>query len=284
MKKSLFLLLCLLSSFSPAWASALKVVAAENFYGNVAEQLGQPYVQVTSIISNPNQDPHLFSVSPRVAIFLNQANIIIENGLGYDEWMQRLYDANHTKAVLLNVSQLLKKKMGDNPHIWYDPQTMIIFSTVLVEEFIEQDPEHRAIYEKNLKRFIKNALRYKDRVEKLGQHVAGTKVTATEPVANYLLEALKLAILNKKFQQDVMNEADLTPHEIIEFEESLNNKNGARLFIYNVQVSSSITERLKNMAENNNIAIVGVSETMPATLDYYGWMNQTVDAIEKGLL
>ncbi len=284
MKKCLLLLLCFFSNLSIAAAATIHVVAAENFYGDVAGRLGQPYVEVTSIISNPNQDPHLFSVSPRVAVSLNQANIIIENGLGYDAWMERLYSANHTKAVLLNVGNILGKKTGDNPHIWYDPTTMVIFSKALVQQFIQQDPEHKIDYEKNLKAFLEKATVYQKRVKTLGKKISGTKVTATEPVANYLLQALNLDVLNTKFQQDVMNETDLTPHEIIAFEESLQAKNGARLFIYNVQVSSPITERLKNMAEKNHIGVVGVSETMPATLNYYEWMNQTLTSIEKELV
>lgn len=281
---SIVISICLLSNFSIAFASPLEVVAAENFYGNVAEQLGHPYVHVTSIINNPSQDPHLFSVSPRVAVSLNEADIIIENGLGYDAWMERLYTANHSTAVFLNVGQLVNKKIGENPHIWYDPNTMITFSKVLMQELVKQDPAHKIAYEKNLKRFLKKAEAYQVRVEHVSQTMAGKKVTATEPVANYLLAALKLEVLNKKFQLDVMNETDLTPHEIIDFEKSLGGHNGVQLFLYNVQVSSSITERLKNIAQKNHIPTVGVSETLPMKLSYYSWMNQTVNAIEKALL
>lgn len=289
MKKFLFSFLFLLSLLSSAYASAqIQIVAAENFYGDVAEQLGKPYVQVTSLINNPNQDPHLFSASPQMAVLLNHADIVIENGVGYDAWMEQLYKANHTKALLINVGECVHKTPGMNPHIWYDPNTMPIFAQYLVQQLVQQDPAHKNNYQDNLSNFLKTASAYQANIMDAREKLAGIKVTATEPVVGYLIQALGLYVLNQKFQQDVMNEIDLTPHEIIRFEQSLSDKNmnnnaNAKLFIYNIQVTSPITEKLKKLAIEHHIPVVGVTETMPNEQHYYAWMTETLNEIEKAL-
>ncbi len=284
MKKILFLCLFLLTSTAFAESTTVNVIAAENFYGDVAQQLGKPYVQVISVMNNPNQDPHLFSASPRTAVILHKADIVIENGIGYDAWMDRLYAANHTKALLINVAQCSHKTLGMNPHIWYDPKTMPVFAQVFTNILIQKDPEHQVTYEKNLDDFLKIAQAYQARVATLREKTLGIKVTATEPVAGYLVQALGLEMLNQKFQQDVMNETDLTPKEIIDFQKSLSDSSDVRLFIYNVQVESSITEQLKKRAVSHHIPVVGVSEMMPNHTHFYDWMNATLNDFQQGLL
>lgn len=257
MKKFLLLSLIFFSQGIVAMAetvTTIHVVAAENFYGDVSNQLGKPYVEVTSIINNVSQDPHTFSINPRIAITIDRADIIIENGLGYDAWMSHFY----TKASLINVGNLMHKKVGMNPHIWYDPKTMPVLARAFVKELIKCDPAHKQHYQKNLKSFLRQARHYqsvirKDR-EKFGWSEKNNKefITATEPIANYLTDALGLNMLNKKFQQDVMNGSDLTPAEIMQFEQSLKN---VKLFIYNQQVIDPTVINLKNLAIKNNVPV-----------------------------
>lgn len=273
-----FLLECL---FILPVNAAISVVAAENFYGDVAEQLGGPYVQVISILKNPNQDPHLFSASPQTAILLTKADIIIENGAGYDTWMDVL-KTKQSHAITLNVSQLMHLKAKANPHIWYNPETMPLLAQALTTQFIQKDPEHRAFYEEKLAHFFELAADYKKRIEEMRDQVAGISVTATEPVVNDLLDALKLHILNQAFQWAMMNETDLTPQEVMQFDDCLSEKK-AKCLIYNSQVISPVAEHLKALALQQHIPIVGVTETLPANEHYYAWMNRTLDDIQRVL-
>lgn len=262
-------------------AITISVVAAENFYGDVAEQLGDPYVQVTSILKNPNQDPHLFSASPQTAILLTKADIIIENGAGYDAWMDIL-KTKQTHAITFNMSQLMHLAEKGNPHIWYNPETMPILAKQLTAQFIQKDPEHQAFYQEKLTHFLEQADVYQKRIEEVRNHVVGMSVAATEPVANDLLMALQLNILNQAFQWAMMNESDLTPKEVMQFEDSLSEKE-AKCLIYNSQVISPMVTHFKETAIQQHIPIVGVTETLPTNTHYYEWMNHTLDAIQQAL-
>ena len=132
----------------------VSIVAAENFYGDIAKQIGGPDVKVTSILSNPDQDPHLFEVSPSVGRDVSAARIVIYNGIDYDPWMEKLLGAaRSTKRETIVVADLVGKKTGDNPHIWYDPATMVALAKTLSEALIADDPGHKAGYEQRLARF-----------------------------------------------------------------------------------------------------------------------------------
>src|ERR1700724_2239300 len=145
-------------SVTSAWGQTgskpVNIVAAENFYGDVAKQIGGANVKVTSILSNPDQDPHLFEVSPSVGRNVSAARIVIYNGIDYDPWMEKLLGAaRSTKRETIVVADLVGKKTGDNPHIWYDPVTMVALAKTLSEPLIAENPGHRAGYEQRLARF-----------------------------------------------------------------------------------------------------------------------------------
>lgn len=267
--------------FSTLAYANIAVVAAENFYGDVAQQLGQPYVSVISVINNPNQDPHLFSSTPKTAVLIENAHIIIANGLGYDAWMNR--NIQEKKMVFINVAKLMHKKNHSNPHIWYDPKTMPFLAKKLTQEYIRLDPEHKKKFQENLKNFMIQSEQYKKSVLKARKIFFGITVTATEPVLGYLTQALGLKMLNKKFQKNRMNEIDLTPHEIINFEKSLQSPTSVKLLIYNNQVSDTTTEHLKLLALQNHISVLGVTETMPANTHYYQWMNHILEHLSQKL-
>lgn len=262
----------------------VNIVAAENFYADVAQQLGQPYVHVTAILNNPEQDPHMFNASPKIAVWIEQADIIIENGLGYDAWMDHLYAASHQKAVLINVSNIIGFSQVislTNPHIWYEPTVMPMMAETLVQQLIALDPAHKMIYQKNLAHFLIKAKAYQDAVKRVKTHVEGMKVTATEPLVGYLAAALNLNMCNQAFQQDIMNGADLTPREMMDFEESLHH--GVQLLIYNAQVTDPTTTALKQLALRQHIPVVGATEMMPVNQHYYTWMQTTLNTIAHAL-
>src|SRR5271169_4153764 len=142
---------------APAFADPVKVVAAENFYGDMARQIGGANVAVTSILSNPDDDPHLFEASPSTAKALSDAKIVIANGVDYDPWMEKLLRASKaTGRKEIVVGALVGRKPGDNPHLWYNPTYMKAAAKALVADLVAADPAHKADYEQGEAKFIES--------------------------------------------------------------------------------------------------------------------------------
>jgi zinc/manganese transport system substrate-binding protein len=240
-------------------------------------------VAVTAILSNPDQDPHLFETSPSTARAVAGAGIVLYNGAGYDPWMEKLLSASAggNRAVII-AAAVAGRKAGDNPHLWYDPATLPAVARALAGELARRDPANAADYEANLAKFTTS-------MEKIGKEIAdvrktygGTEVTATEPVFGYMAEALGFEMLNGKFQTAVMNDAEPTPKQVIAFEKSL--KDGsAKVLFYNSQVTDQATERLLRIAKENKVSVIGVTETMPAGQTVQSWFGGQIKAIEKAL-
>ena len=197
----------------PACAAApVPVVAAENFYGDVASQVGGPYVHVVSILANPDQDPHLFEASPSVGRDISAARFVVYNGLDYDPWMSKLLDAAPSRhRQILDVGQLVGKRSGDNPHIWYAPRTMLVLSRALASMFSAADPPHAKAYAQQLARFEMSLKPIQSKIAFLRGRYAGTPVTATEPIFGYMFDALGMTVRNQSFQISVMNDTEPVP-------------------------------------------------------------------------
>ena len=154
MRSFVFAVALLAGMIASAHAAPIRVVAAENFYGDIARQIGGNTVTVTSILRNPDQDPHLFEASPSVARALAHASIAIASGADYDPWMEKLMAATrHPGRVAIVVAHLVGRKPGDNPHIWYDPKTMPALARRLAAILEAQDPAHAAADRQRLAAF-----------------------------------------------------------------------------------------------------------------------------------
>lgn len=266
------------------WAKPIEIVAAENFYGGIAKEIGGPYVNVLSVMNNPNQDPHLFSSTPTIARAISQADLIIYNGIDYDTWMENLIKpiSAQNKTIIV-VAKLLNKQAGDNPHIWYDPSTMMAYATVLVEKLSQLDPEHEAYFEKQFTQFKQQYHQLLERIAEFKQAYQGAAVIATEPVFDYMASALGLVMHGQDFQLSMMNGVGPSAKDTQDFENKLD-KHLVKLLIYNDQVTNPTVERLKDLAIKLNVPVVGVSEVQPSNQTYFGWMNAEIDALQKGLL
>ncbi|MGE5261487.1 MAG: metal ABC transporter solute-binding protein, Zn/Mn family [Actinomycetota bacterium] len=272
-----------LASFSALAAEPVHVVAAENFYGDVAKQIGGPSVKVTSILSNPDQDPHLFEASPSVARNLSGAQIVIYNGVDYDPWMADLLSASKApdrKTIV--VADLIGKKSGDNPHIWYDPATMVAAARAMKDAFVAADPANKAEYEKRLAAFEDSIKPVQDKIAELRKRSAGVPVTATEPVFGYMFEALGMEVRNGAFQLAVMNDTEPSPSQIAAFEDDLKNHR-VKLFVYNSQATDPLAERMLKLAKASNVPVVGANETEPPGSTYQAWMTKELVAVDKAL-
>ena len=277
MKKNVF---CIVAAFSLVAMGQLRsqsvnIVAAENFYGGVAAQVAGTSAKVTSIMSNPNQDPHEFQTDAETAKAVANADIVIYSGIGYDNWMEKLIAAQSKSGrVVIKVSDLIGAKEGDNPHIWYDPRTMPALVAKLASVLNKPDA---------VPRFSKAMRPLLEEITKLQPKTRGIKVTATEPVFGYMATALGFEMLNYGFQLAVMNDTDPSFKQTANFEKSLSTKT-ARILFCNSQVSNPVTQRMKDLAKSCGIPVVGVTETQPADAKtYVQWMLSQLAAVDAAL-
>jgi zinc/manganese transport system substrate-binding protein len=261
----------------------LTIVAAENFYGDLARQIGGSNVTVTSILANPDDDPHLFETSPSTARTIADAKIIIYNGADYDPWMDKLLSASTSKdRTTIVAADLIGKKSGDNPHLWYDPATLPAIAKALSADLAKRDPTNAVHYEANLKAFQTSLEAIDKEIADVKKTYAGTEVTATEPVFGYMAEALGLKMLNYDFQVALMNDAEPSATQVAAFENSL--KDGsAKILFYNSQVTDEATTRLLDIAKQNKVTVIGVTETEPAGQTIQTWFGGQIDAVQKAL-
>ncbi len=268
---------------APALADPVKVVAAENFYGDVATQIGGANVAVTSILTNPDQDPHLFEASAETAKALADAKVVIVNGVDYDPWMEKLLNANKApgrKEIV--VGQLVARKAGDNPHLWYDPAYVKAAAKALVADLTAVDPAHKADYDKGEAQFLESLKPLDAKIAEMRKKYSGQAVTASEPVFGYQAGLIGLKVHNEKFALAVMNNAEPTASEVAAFETDLKGHK-VKAMLYNAQASEPAVQRLVQMAKDNQIPVVGVSETEPTNSNYQKWMLGQLDALNSAL-
>jgi zinc/manganese transport system substrate-binding protein len=268
---------------SAAQEAKLSVVAAENFYGDIAQQIGGNFVDVVSIMSNPDQDPHLFETTPTVIRQVSAAQIVIFNGVDYDPWMNKLLLATpRAGRVVVNVAELTGRKRGDNPHLWYAPATMPAVAKALAGAFSRADTPHAADYTARHEAFEASFARLYKKIDEIRGKHAGTVVTATEPVFGPMVSALGLKMRNERFQLAVMNDTEPSARDIAAFERDLQERK-VRLLLYNKQASTKLTQRMLEVARRSNIRVVGVTETQPAGMNYQDWMLMQLDELQKAL-
>ena len=261
-----------------------RIVAAENFYGDVAAQIAGPDVAVRSILSNPDEDPHLFEASPSVARALSAASIVIYNGAGYDPWMARLLDAArsaHRQSIV--ASRLVGARPGANPHLWYDPATMPALARALTGDLVHDDPAHAANYRDRCGRFLASLLPIDAKVAALRAKYAGLPVTATEPVFGLMAASLGLVMRNQRFQLAVMNNTEPSAADIAAMEHDLRGRK-VRVLIYNSQATDDTARRLLAIARMAHVPVLGVTETEPrGVADYQQWVLGQLEALDHAL-
>jgi zinc/manganese transport system substrate-binding protein len=272
---------------SPASArhGTILAVAAENEYANVIAQIGGRYVSVSAVESNPNTDPHSFEASPSVAESIAAARLIVQNGAGYDPFMDTIEAASASPGRRVIVVQRLLGLPAQvaNPHLWYRPTTMPRLANALARDLAALEPAHGAYFEANARRFDRSLAPWYAAIKTFARRFPRVPVATTEPVGDYLLAALG-AVNRTPFalQADVMNGVDPAP-ENVSIESGLLEHHRVRVFVYNEQVTDSLTASFLAAAEQAGIPVVGVYETMPAGFDYQGWMLAEVRALTSAV-
>ena len=264
----------------------INAVGAENEYANVLGQIGGRYVHVSSILDNPNTDPHTFEASAQVAQEVSSADLIVQNGVGYDSWISRMESAspNAERKVTVVQNLLGLPDSTPNPHLWYSPTTMPAVARAMAADLSALQPAHKAYFQANLQGFDSSLTPWLNAIAQFKAAHPGVTAATTEPVADYLLTAMGIRNLTPfSFQAGIMNGAEPAPQDIA-LENGFFAKHMVKLFAYNQQVVSALTGSIRSNAVKAGVPVVGVYETMPTPgYDYQTWMLAEVNAVEKAV-
>jgi zinc/manganese transport system substrate-binding protein len=274
------------SSAAAASSTVITAIGAENEYADVISQVGGKYVDATSIESNPNTDPHTFEASPAVAREISAASLVVQNGVGYDDWATTIENASPSSSrKVINVQQLLGLPDSTaNPHLWYKPTTMPAVANEVATDLAQIDPAHASYFKANAASFIASLAAWNKAIATFKADYPNTPVAVTEPVSDYMLQAVGADIMTPwALQADIMNGVDPSPQDIAT-EKALFTEHKVKVFLYNQQVTDSLTQSFINLAQANGIPVVGVYETMPTPgYDYQSWMLAEVNALTKAV-
>jgi zinc/manganese transport system substrate-binding protein len=261
-------------------------VGAENEYADVISQVGGKYVQASAIMSNPNTDPHTFEASIAVAREVGNAQLVVQNGVGYDSFMDTIESAApNSGRTVINVQNLLKlPDSTPNPHLWYDPTTMPQVASAVAADLSAIQPAHKAYFTANAAAFTASLKPLDTAIASFKAAYAGVPVATTEPVADYLLTALGADNLTPwTLQADIMNGVDPSPQNVA-VQRSLFTEHKVKVFLYNQQVTDTLTQSFITLADQNHIPVVGVYETMPTPgYDYQTWMQAEVQDLRQAV-
>ena len=234
-------------------------VGAENEYANVIQQVGGKYVQVSAIMSNPNTDPHTFEASASVARLVSSAQLVVQNLLGLPD-------------------------STPNPHLWYKPSTMPAVANAIAADLAALQPAHASFFKAQAAAFVSLLSAWNNAIAALAAKYPDTPVATTEPVADYMLQAVGADNLTPwALQADIMNGTDPSAQDVAT-QRSLFTQHKVKVFLYNQQVTDSLTESFISLARANGIPVVGVYETMPEPgYDYQSWMLAEVQDLQKAV-
>jgi zinc/manganese transport system substrate-binding protein len=243
---------------------AIQVVAGENFWGDVAAQVGGSHVKVTSVLSNPEDDPHEYESSSRNAIAVATSRLVIENGLGYDDFMGKLVDSSGAHPSVVTVADVLGIDGPDaNPHLWYDTAELPRVADAIAAQLATLDPADKAEFEENAAAFARSLEPLENVIAQIKSRYAGTKVAYTERVPGYLVQAAGLELgIPAGFTQAVEEGSDPSPRDTVAFDDAIKSRT-VKVLLYNAQVTDTQTTQIKQLARDSGVPVVGVTETMP---------------------
>jgi zinc/manganese transport system substrate-binding protein len=270
---------------SHAQAGKLGVVAAENFWGDIAKQIGGDRVHVTSIISDPNTDPHQYESNARDGAAIAGASFVIRNGAGYDEFINKLLAATpKSDREVLDVATVVGAGHDANPHLWYNPDYVRKAAQAIQAQLASEDPAHAAVYRSNLGTFLEGEQQVVDVIDQIKSRYSGQAIAYTERVPGYLVDAAGLRLgTPASFAQAIEDDSDPSPADIAAFDLALKDHR-VKALLYNAQVTSPTTQRLKDTARSSGVPVVGVTETMPqGAKDFQTWQADQARALLAAL-
>lgn len=283
---SLFLLnACATISNGQASSSGkIQIVAAEDFYGNIAQQIGGNHVAVSSILSNPNVDPHTYESSVNQVKAIANAQIVIANGGGYDDWMDNLLASTETtNRIVLKGFDISTIKLPSNEHVWYNPENAKTIAAKIAKTLKTIDTSHIADYTKNLQTFDTAVGKVEQKIAEIKAKYAHTPVGLTETIFLYQTSLMDLNVLTPFAFQKAMAEGNDPPANSVITTDNQINQHQIKALIYNEQTQSAVTSKLEADARQQNIPVIPVTETMPVDETYQSWMLSQLNALEQAL-
>lgn len=277
---------CSHDTAGPNLAGRLKVVAAENFYGDIARQLGGGRVDVTSIIGDPSTDPHQFESDARDAAAVADANVVIVNGIGYDDFVSKLLSTtSHRGRAVVTVQQVLRAT-GDNvnPHLWYDVPRIGMVAHAIESAFVDLDPVRQPFYDANLKKFVASLAPLDRLLAQIKTKYPQAPVAYTERVPGYLLDAAGLSIASPAGFASAIEDGNEPSAGDTQAMDELVSGRRIRALIYNAQATSPVTEHVRDLARDAGIPVVAVTETQPRNEPtYQAWQGHQIQALLTAL-
>jgi zinc/manganese transport system substrate-binding protein len=261
------------------------VLGAENFYADLLAQIGGAKVTVSSILNDPNSDPHAFEASPQTAKLVADARLVVVNGVGYDDFMDKLLGAS-TKPdrVVLNVQEILNKADDDNAHVWYDPATMPAVAEAVTAALSRLDPQDASYFADQKTKYLAALKAIDEKIAALKAKFDGTPVAFTEPVAEYQANAIGLVVRTPLgFMRAIEQGVDPAPADVAAERDLLTGRR-VKALLYNSQVTSPLTSDIRDLAVASSVSVVGVAETMPPQFKtYQEWMLAQLAELETAL-
>ena len=273
------------SSMTGATSGQISVVAGENFWGSIAAQLGGSKVSVHSVVTDPNADPHEYETSTQDARAFADADFVILNGAGYDNWGQKLLDANSSShRTVLNIAQLLGRKPGDNPHFWYNPGYVLTVADKITAEYQAIDSGDASFFDQQRAALTAALKPYTDRIAEIKGKYAGTPIGSTESIFVYMATALGLNLISPPdFMDAVAQGTDPPASAVAQFHDQVAGRQ-IKVLVFNIQASSALTASLRQLAQQQQIPLVGVTETLqPVGATYQDWQASQLTALEAAL-
>jgi zinc/manganese transport system substrate-binding protein len=266
---------------------AVEVVASTNVWGDVAAQIGGEHVHVTSFISSPSQDPHSYEASGRNVLVVSKADLVIENGGGYDDFIDDLLDGAGGDASVLNAVEISGHEASAggelNEHVWYDLAAAVKVADAIADALADVDPGNRGDYAANAAVFDTQVQRLIHREEQARGSVAGRSVAITEPVPGYMLDALGLVDSTPSEFSEAVEEGEDVPVAVLKQTLDLFSQHTVDALVYNEQTTGAITEQVLDAANDADIPVVPVTETLPDGDDYVSWMSANISHIEDAV-
>jgi zinc/manganese transport system substrate-binding protein len=265
--------------------AALSVVAAENTWGSIAAQIGGRLVSVHSIVSDPAADPHEYQSTADDARAVASADYVIVNGAGYDAWATRLLAANPSpRRRVLDVASLVGRRVGENPHLFYDPDAVDRVVDRIANDYAALDPAHRADYLAGRDRMVAALGPYHQRIASIRQRYAGTPVAPTEDVADDLLLACGLRIVSPPDFTRAVSQGSEPPAQAVAAFQQLLDQHAAAVVVENVQTATASSDAIVQLARRQGIPVVEVTETLrPPTATFQEWQDAELDALARAL-